>query len=143
MAHRVERSVTAKKRRGSALIEISLLLPWFLFLFVGIVDCGFYYVSLISVENAARVGAEYTSKNASADPCSVILADLAMLPGVPGLSNCNSLPLVVTSNTVTGPDGRSATEVSVQYQTKQLIPIPGLLTGKLTFTRDVKMRIKP
>jgi len=54
-----------RRENGSALIEITLLCPWFLFLFVGVVDLGFYTYSLIGVENAARVAAEYTSKSTS------------------------------------------------------------------------------
>ena len=144
----VSDSVKRPRTRGSAIVELTLLAPWILFLFVGIVDCGFYFVTLISVENAARVGAEYTSKSSSkaADltgACSAIRSDLAALPGVSGLSNCNSLPLVVTATSLTGADSSPASEVTVQYQTNQLIPIPGLLTGRLTVRRVVQMRVKP
>ena len=52
-----------RKRRGSALIELTLLSPWILFLFIGIVDLGFYSYALISVENATRIAGEYCSQN--------------------------------------------------------------------------------
>jgi len=136
------------KRRGSSLIELSLICPWFLFLFVGIVDCGFFYFTMISVENAARIGAEYTSKNPlkKADQvwaCNLVRAELAALPGVTTTTACTSLPLIVTAAGVTGPDSLQATKVTVQYQGGQMIPIPGLLMGRLNITRSVTMRVKP
>lgn len=138
----------ARRKRGSAVIELSLLAPWILFLFVGILDCGFYFFTLISVENAARIGAEYTSKsilkaNDTSGACTAVRLELSALPGVNGLANCNSLPLIVTANSVAGVDSKPATEVSVQYQGQQLIPIPGLLMGRMTVTRITQMRVKP
>src|SRR5215471_3378731 len=76
----------SRRRRGSALVELTLIAPWFLFLFVGVVDMGFYTYSLIAVENAARVAAEYTSKNSALAgntdaACTKVRAELEMLPG--------------------------------------------------------------
>jgi Flp pilus assembly protein TadG len=137
-----------RRERGSALIEVTLLAPWLLFLFVGVVDMGFFTYSLIAVENAARIGAEYTSRSPTLatdqlNACIKVRHELAMLPNVAGLANCDSSPLTVTAVSVTGPDSKPATSVSVTYQGVGLIPIPGLLTGKLTFTRNVQMRVKP
>jgi len=137
-----------RRENGSALIEITLLCPWFLFLFVGVVDLGFYTYSLIGVENAARVAAEYTSKSTSvaadqSGACTRVLAELASLPNVSGLSSCGSAPLTVTASSVTGPDSSAATSVSVTYQSRNLIPIPGLLMGRLNVTRNVQMRVQP
>src|SRR5437016_1297390 len=136
------------RRKGNALIELTLLSPWVLFLFVGIVDMGFYCYSLIAVENAARVAAEYTSTSASvaasqSGACTKVLAELSSLPNVSGLSTCGATPLTVTATSVTGIDGGAATSVSVTYQGVQLIPIPGLLMGRLNVTRIVQMRVQP
>jgi Flp pilus assembly protein TadG len=136
-----------RKRRGSALVELTMLSPWIFFLFIGIIDIGFYSYGLISVENAARIAAEYTSQTSTtasdqAGACTKILAELSNLSNVASLTSCGATPLVVTANAVTGPDGGAATSVSVTYQTISLIPIPGLLQSQLTFTRNVKMRIK-
>jgi Flp pilus assembly protein TadG len=136
-----------RNEKGSALIELSLLAPWILFLFVGIVDMGFYSYALISVENAARVAAEYTSQTSSAaadkaTACTMVRAELASLPNVANLSNCDATPLIVTADSVTGPDNSTATSVSVTYQGVGLIPIPGLLIGRLNVTRNVQMRVR-
>jgi Flp pilus assembly protein TadG len=143
------RATSARRKRGvkgSALIELSLLAPWILFLFVGIVDLGFYSYALIAVENAARVGAEYTAKSTStaADQtgaCTRIRAELASLPNVASLTSCGAAPLVVTATSVTGVDSHPATSVSITYQGVNLIPIPGLLMSRLNVTRIVQMRV--
>jgi Flp pilus assembly protein TadG len=137
-----------RENRGSAVIEMALLAPWFLFLFIGIVDVGFYSYDLIAVENAARVAAEYTSSGTdkAADAtgaCTRVLAELASLPNVSGLSSCGSTPLTVTATTGTGLGGNgTATTVTVTYRTQQLIPIPALLQGQYTFSSTAVSRVK-
>src|SRR5260370_41507229 len=53
-------------QRGNAIIEASLLAPWMLFLFVGVLDLGFYTHAAIATENAARVAAQYGAARAGA-----------------------------------------------------------------------------
>ena len=43
-----------KTRRGNSLIEFSLLMPWYFFLFVGVYDFGFYGYGLIALEDGVR-----------------------------------------------------------------------------------------
>jgi hypothetical protein len=109
---------------------------------------GFFTHSLITVENAARIAAEYTSQNIdqAADQgtaCTMVRAELASLPGVSGVANCSNSTLTVTAASVPGPDSNPATSVSVTYGGLSLIPIPGLLTGRYSFTRNVQMRVQP
>ncbi|HWB83786.1 MAG TPA: TadE family protein [Bryobacteraceae bacterium] len=137
----------SRRVRGSALVELTLLSPWVLFLFVGMVDLGFYTYSLISVENAARVGAEYTSQSTAvaadqSGACALVRSELAMLPRLGSLTTCDASPLVVSATSVAGPDGGSATSVSVTYTGYSLVPIPGLLVGTLSITRTVEMKVK-
>ena len=135
-------------KRGNNLIEFTFLLPWYVFLFVGALDSGFYAYSLIAVQNAARVGALYTSSNLSnvADSttaCGYAIDQLRYLPNVgSSLSTCSGTPLTVTAESVTGPDSQAATSVTVSYSTPQLIPIPGLLPGQITVRRAVEMAVR-
>ena len=154
LSHSFERN---RRQRGSAVVEISLLAPWILFLFVGVFDMGMYTYSMIGVENAARVAAEYTSQNTnvasdSTGACTRAMAEMVMLPNVSSQSNCNSgggNTVVVTATALgssplpASADGLPATQVQVTYTGNQLVPIPGLLMGKLTITRIVQMRVKP
>jgi Flp pilus assembly protein TadG len=137
-------------------IEVALMAPWIFFLFVGVFDFGFYAYALISVENAARVAAMYTSSaTAAADDsstaCQYALEELRALPNVRSLPTCGAVaagtpvtngPMVVRAQAVTGADGESASTVSVTYQTVPMIPIPGLVAGQLTVTRTVQMRVR-
>jgi Flp pilus assembly protein TadG len=135
--------------RGTAVIEVTLIAPWFLFLFVGVVDMGFYSHQLIAVENAARVAAEYTSTGTSvaddsAGACTIVRTELAALANVSGLANCDNLPLKVTATKGAGLAGLgTATTVTVTYQSSKMVPIPGLLMNRLTFSRTVVVRVKP
>ena len=118
-----------------------------LFLFVGVLDLGFYTHAAIATENAARVAAQYGAAGAgtagdSAGACTYALQEALSLPGLTSGMSCTSLPFIVTVTPVAGPDGTAASSASVTYQTIPMIPIPGLLTGRLTLTRTAEMKVK-
>jgi Flp pilus assembly protein TadG len=135
------------REQGHAMLEVALLLPWVLFVFVGAFDLGFYNYALISTQNAARVAAWYTSQTKTtasdaATACTYALAELSALPNVgTSLTTCNASPVVVTATQVSGIDGAEATQVSVAYTSPLLIPLPGALPAKYTFNRTVQMRL--
>jgi len=155
-------SVAGKDRRsGHAVIEAALLAPWVFFLFVGVFDFGFYSYAAITTQNAARIAALQAADNtktASDDTlaCQYAVQEMQTLPGVPKVTNLTSTPACATSpsgvtdtfavavdaQSVTGPDGSPATRVAVTYRTMQMIPIPGLLMGRMQMTRVVEMRLK-
>lgn len=138
-------SPTPKRReRGSSIIEFVLAFPLLLSFFFGAFDLGFYCYALISVQDAARTVALFTSSatgngNTTA-ACSYLLANLAKLPNLHSVTSCNSLPLRLTLNSdVTGPDNNIAVTVTVTYQTVNLIGFYGL-PSQLTITRTVEAR---
>ncbi len=140
-----------KRCRGGSALEMAFLLPWFIFLYVGAFDWGFYSHALISTENAARVTVLYTSTSDTTTAvtpsndtitCNYALGELSIAPNVAGVTNCSALPVIVTYGPVTGADGEPASKVGVTYQTVNLIPIPGLLAGQATFYREVQMRLR-
>jgi Flp pilus assembly protein TadG len=130
------------------MVEFGLLCPWYIFLFIGAFDFGFYSYSLIATQTAARVAGLYCAASLSAasdstTACSYSLDQLRNMPNVgSGLTTCASAPLVVTAALVTGPDGNNATSVTVAYTTPNLIPIPGILAGHVTISRTVKMKLR-
>lgn len=109
---------------------------------------GFYTYALTAMQNAARSAALYTSSSSSTatdatTSCSAyVLPEMQYLPNTSSLTVCTALPLIVTATSVTGPDSASASKVTVEYQSPQLVPIPGLLASQITFYRSVTMRIK-
>jgi len=139
-----KRRAARRRTRGSAMLELALLGPWVLFLFIGALDWGFYAYALISLQSAARSAALYTSTNSatvadSAKACSLVLAEMASLPNVGTVCGVNP---VVTATSVTGPDLATATQVSVTYTSLSMIALPGLLKSQFTITRTVKMRLR-
>ncbi len=138
------------KRKGSSLIEFSLLMPWYFFLFVGVYDFGFYSYSLIALEDGVRVAAVNASQNStfaadSVTACTYVLGSLVNLPNIgTAVTTCAASPITVTATygAASGPDGGPMTTVTAVYTSPQLIPIPSLLSGQTTTTRIVKMRVR-
>jgi Flp pilus assembly protein TadG len=135
-------------RSGHSMLELALFMPWLFFVFAGAYDWGHYAYSLISVQSAARVAALYASSGPgtaddAAGACFYALGELRRAPGVgAGTTSCAAWPVVVTAAAVVGPDGEPASAVTVSYRTPPLIPIPGLVPGRLTVTRTVQMRVR-
>lgn len=143
--------------KGNSIIEFSLLLPWFIFLFTGVFDFGFYAYALIAVENAARVAALHSSASAAtagdqSGACTLAVLELTGLPNV-GSSysgSCSANPITVTSaycdsstpctGTAGSVDGGPAAYVSITYQMPPLFRIP--IPGVASITRSAEMRLR-
>lgn len=152
------------RRSGHAVIEVALLAPWIFFLFVGVLDFGFFAYAAIATQNAARAAALYTSSDKDTadkwqEVCrDVVLEELNALPNVRGLGAADCVnspsaidtthPVAVTAqlvdNTSSPPsaDGAMATRVGVTYQSLPMIPIPGLMMHQYRLTRVVEMRVR-
>ena len=148
-----------KRRTGNSLIEFSLLMPWYFFLFVGVYDFGFYGYTMAALEDGVRVAALNASQNPtmaanSAVACTYVLGSLQNLPNITTTyasatshlptNACTASPITVTATygATSGPDGGPSTTVSATCTSVQLIPIPGLLPGQITFTRTLQMRVQ-
>jgi Flp pilus assembly protein TadG len=148
--------VKRRNQRGNAVIEVALMAPWIFFLFVGVFDMGFYCYAAICTQNAARAVALSYAQASAFDKCTVAKGELGMLPNVTG-ATCGALPWQVTVTQLNGSDcADKATasgvtnaavpfcvQSSVTYQTIPLLPIPGVLMGRMTLTRTAETRIIP
>lgn len=139
-------SANSKRRRkkGSAMLELVLIGPWIFFLFIGVLDWGFYSYALICLQSAARSAALYTSRSSATaadttSACTIVLAEMKSIPNVG--ATCATNP-IVSAVSFTGPDSATATKVTVTYTSLSLIPIPGILAQQFTITRIVKMRLR-
>ncbi len=137
------------QQRGGAMLELAFYLPWIFYFFIGAMDWGFYSYALVSVENATRVAALYTSTGSataadSSGACTVVINELKNLPNIgTTVTTCGgSSPVTVAAASVTGPDGNPATRVTVTYQTVTLVPIPGMLARNFTWNRQVTMGLR-
>jgi len=138
------------RSHGHAVMEFALMAPWIFFVFVGVLDFGFYAYWLMAVTNASRTAAHVASENGSSQAiaCNEVRNELR---GVLGWSNapagCNASPLVVTvtdlddSTTPASADGSQSVLVSVTWDTTPLIPVPGI-AQQFTIRRDAEMRRK-
>lgn len=137
-----------RKRRGHSVLELSMLMPWYVFLFVGAYDWGYYARALISTEAAVRAAVLYTSQDATkandqATACIYALNELKITSNVPANSNCNADPIIVTANMVnSGADGKPASLVTVKYHTVGTIPIPFLLDKQFWIVQTIQMRLR-
>ena len=145
-------SVVRRGRTGSAMIEFCLLMPWYIFLFAGTFDFGFYSYALIATSNAARVSAVYCSASngfcaSNSSACTnYVITQLSYMPNIgSAVTSCNASPLTVTvsyPSVANCPDGISTCDsVTVTYVTPELVPIPGVFPGQLTITKTVQMRL--
>jgi Flp pilus assembly protein TadG len=103
------------RQSGSAMVEIVLMAPWIFFLFMGVMDAGFYAYAAICLQNAARAAAVQTAANinyagaAGADTaCLAAWNEMSNLPNVYSATpptSCAGLPssvLTVTTNLLCG-----------------------------------------
>ena len=138
-----------RHQRGGSLIEFSLMLPWALFLFVGVFDWGFFVHALISTEDAARVAALYAANNGgggTTTACTLVLQEMSISANLTGVTSPCPGPVsdtapVAVSLTCVALDSVNGVKAAVTYRTLQLIPIPGLLTGKATLYRTAQLPI--
>ena len=142
-----------EKQRGNAMVEAALLAPWIFFLFVGVLDFGFFSYAAISTQNVARAAALANAANGGPDntgACTIALQEMSSMPNRASITSCvtgtcpsttgavsSTSPLAVTSCSITGPDGGAAVRVIVTYYSIPMIPIPGVFMGQYTITRTV------
>jgi hypothetical protein len=137
-------------RSGHAVVEIALMAPWLLFLFLAIFNFGFFMYAGMSVANAARVAALELARASvyqvdQARACDIVKRELDFLPNASSFPNtCNAAPLqVLVGNSgaaVTDSGGNPMVRVRVNYTSIQLFPLPWL-RGLLTLGRQAEVRI--
>jgi Flp pilus assembly protein TadG len=133
--------------KGSSSIEFALIVPWFVFLFIGILDLGFYNYALITAQSAARTAVLFTSSSTSASTqstlaCSYVYDQLTSNINLSTATTCSSpSPITLTTAVKTGPDGNSASTVTIQFATATMVPIPGLMPANIQVVRTAWMLI--
>lgn len=125
----------SKSRRGAAAVELALLSPMLLFLFVIVVDFGRIFFYSQTVQNAARAGAIYLSDDvakASSPYANVTAAAVA------DASNLSPAP-TVASSTGTDAAGNPYVRVTVTWTFRFVMRLPGV-PATLNISRTVQMR---
>jgi Flp pilus assembly protein TadG len=137
--------------RGSAAVEVALLLPWIVASFIAVLDFGFSAYALIATQNAARIAATWgaaSQANQTALPAvacgTYALPEFRYAP-TPVVACGSSLSATAAPDSIgvsgTGAGAISYVRVAVGY-TVNLIAIPGLMPHNLTITRTVSMPMR-
>ena len=141
---KLQNGIGGERERGHSVIEVSLMAPWILLLFMFVFDFGYWAYAAISTANAARVAALYNASDSSvlndqAGACAVVKSELQFAPNASSFNtDCTSDVLQVTTTPTNGPNGQTASRVTVVYRTKPLFPLPGV-PGRWTIARAAEM----
>ena len=97
-------SLTSKRRqRGGSIVEVALMAPWIFFLFVGVLNFGFYCYAAICTQNAARAAALASAEATTAyvSPCTAALGEMRMLSNIGYAAPSSLCSIVSGAGTVT------------------------------------------
>lgn len=125
---------SGRARRGAAVVELAVLLPLLIFLFVIAVDFArIYYVSL-TLTNAARAGALYAS-----DPGYAHESPFANVVEAARADTTNLSPQpMITQVSGTDAQGRAYVEVTALYKFETISSFPGV-PSDFNLRRTVRM----
>lgn len=147
-----------RRQRGHSVIEVAFLAPWIFFLFVGVVDVGFYCYAAINTQNAARSAALYMAQSTSrlnavladkSTACQLVISDLWMMRTIASTpfdhtATCGTgtSPALDVSGpaSLDGVVGQVDAVATVTFQMLPMIPIPGL-TGTYSIQRTSRVRV--
>src|SRR5262245_2794442 len=125
-----------RRRRGVAVVELAVLLPLLILLFLITVDFARVFYFSLTLTNCARNGAMYAS-----DPLGQVESPFANVQAA-ALSDATNLTPQPTVTSVNGVDasGRAYAEVTAQYTFRTITKFP-LIPSQVNLSRKVRMYI--
>lgn len=156
-----------KTAQGSAIVEMTLMMPWLFLLFICVLDFGFYAYAAICTQNAARFVAMYAAQQGAAvgpgQACQIAMGEMGWLPNlqvtVQTPNPCSGGPVSdpsplavsvrVLDATSTNPacadcalnSNATSAQATVTYRSIPLFAIPGVMMGRMNLTRIAEARI--
>jgi Flp pilus assembly protein TadG len=130
------RRIRRIRRRGVSCVELAVLLPLLVFLFLVAVDFARVYYFSLTLTNCARAGAMYASDPAVADESPFADYEAAALADATNITPQPS----ISKNNGTDAAGRPYVEVTASYTFGTVTGFP-LIPKNLAMTRTVKMYI--
>jgi len=121
-------------RHGVAVVELAVLIPLLVFMFVVTVDFARVYYFSLTIQNCARAGAMYASDPYVADESPFASTQEAALSDATNLSPAPT----ITQASGTDASGRSYVEVTAAYSFKSITGYLGI-SKLLNITRSVRM----
>lgn len=122
-------------------MELALLLPVLIVVLLGIAEFARLWYAFITVDNAARVGAQYgaQSPEAARDVAGMEAAVREEIATLFGVTPSNPSVYVLNG---TDPYGYAFVSVTVTYFFHPLLPVPGI-PSPLNLTKTSIMRVRP
>jgi Flp pilus assembly protein TadG len=127
---------TRARRRGAAVVELAVILPLLVFLFVIAVDFARVFYYSVTLTNCARAGAMYASDPTTSAESPFASTAAAAVADAPNLSPAP------TVSTTSGTDaaGRPYVEVTAAYTFRTITGFPGV-PNQVNLTRKVRMNV--
>ena len=119
-----------------AVVELAVLLPLLVFLFVITVDFARVYYFSLTLQNCARAGALYASDPHVADESPFASTQEAALADATNLSP----PPTITEKSGTDASGRTYVEVTAAYTFGTLVDFP-IIPNEIDVAKTVRMYI--
>ena len=142
-----------RRQRGSAMMELAVILPLLLVTTIGLVDFGRAAFEAIEVENAAHAGASYgaRSKGLAADVTGIESAAIADMGDEVDASKvaieserfceCDNGSSIDCDNTCSGVQPLMYVRVEVEKKFTTLLTYPGIPDG-IDLKREVQLRVR-
>jgi Flp pilus assembly protein TadG len=127
-----------QERRGVAAVELALLLPFLVFLFVLAVDYGRIFFFSVTITNCARAGAVWASDPFEQSESPYTTVSQAALAEAPNFSPQPS----VSSAYGADANGDPYVDVTVTGTFNTITRYPGV-PSSTTLTRRIRMRVAP
>lgn len=132
------REKSGRSRRGMAAVELALLVPPILLVFMGAIDYARVFYASVTVANCARNGALYAS-----DPTFAASTPYTTLTQAATADALNLSPTpTVTSATGTDSSGNSYVDVTVSYPFHTVASYPGI-SNSVLISRTARMPLAP
>lgn len=133
--------VRGRHVRGQSLIELALVVPVLIVVLLGIAEFSRLWYAYITVDNAARVGAQYgaQSREAARDVAGIEAAVREEIATLFDVTPSNPSVYVLNG---TDPYGYAFVSVTVTYFFHPLLPVPGI-PSSLNLTKTSIMRVRP
>jgi len=130
------RNARGQDRRGVAVVELAVLLPLLVLLFIITIDFARVFYFSLSLKNCARAGALYACDPSTADESPFQSVQAAALADA---TNFSPQP-TITSTTGVDSAGRLYVAVTAKYTFKTVTGFPGI-PNNLNMSRTVKMYV--
>ena len=122
------------KRTGAAVVELAVLLPLLVMLFILATDFARIFYFSVTLNNCARAGALYAYDPTAAPESAFASAQAAALAEA---TNLSPQPTITTTNG-TDSSGRAYVEVTANYTFQTITSFPGI-PNNLQLSRKVRM----